>query len=213
MADIQITVDGGTQKRLLTAGKYCDKDILVTATGGTGGTDMEDLLVERPSSFTEYSNDRVTSVGYLVFYQSKIVSVSFKAAKSVGSGSFWQSSKLERVTFPALQEIKFSNAFRACPKLNNVVFPQIVTLGGSSTFMDCSALDTLVLSGDTVCNLTGTGAFTNTPIADGTGYIYVPRALVEQYKVATNWATYAAQFRAIEDYPEITALVEEMMAA
>ena len=37
MADIAITVDGGTSKRLLTAGKYCDKDILVTATGGGGG--------------------------------------------------------------------------------------------------------------------------------------------------------------------------------
>lgn len=37
MADIEITVDGGTSKRLLTAGKYCDKDILVTATGGGGG--------------------------------------------------------------------------------------------------------------------------------------------------------------------------------
>ena len=34
MADIAITVDGGSSKRLLTAGKYCDKDILVTATGG-----------------------------------------------------------------------------------------------------------------------------------------------------------------------------------
>lgn len=34
MADIEITVDGGTSKRLLTAGKYCDKNILVTATGG-----------------------------------------------------------------------------------------------------------------------------------------------------------------------------------
>lgn len=37
MADIAITVDGGTSKRLLTAGKYCDKNILVTATGGGGG--------------------------------------------------------------------------------------------------------------------------------------------------------------------------------
>lgn len=37
MADIEITVDGGTSKRLLTAGKYCDSDILITATGGGGG--------------------------------------------------------------------------------------------------------------------------------------------------------------------------------
>lgn len=33
MADIEISVDAGTSKRLLTAGKYCDKDILVSASG------------------------------------------------------------------------------------------------------------------------------------------------------------------------------------
>ena len=41
MADIEITVDGGTSKRLLTAGKYCDKNILITTTGGGGGTEPE----------------------------------------------------------------------------------------------------------------------------------------------------------------------------
>ena len=38
MADIEITVDGGSSARLLTAGKYCDRNILVKATGGGGGT-------------------------------------------------------------------------------------------------------------------------------------------------------------------------------
>lgn len=33
MADIEIPIDAGTSKRLLTAGKYCDKNILVTASG------------------------------------------------------------------------------------------------------------------------------------------------------------------------------------
>ena len=42
MADIEITVDGGTSKRLLTGGKYCDKNILVTATGGGGGPEPPD---------------------------------------------------------------------------------------------------------------------------------------------------------------------------
>lgn len=32
-----ITVEGGTSVRLLTAGKYCDRDIVITATGGGGG--------------------------------------------------------------------------------------------------------------------------------------------------------------------------------
>ena len=34
-----ITVDGGTSVRLLTAGKYCDRDIVVTATGGGSVTE------------------------------------------------------------------------------------------------------------------------------------------------------------------------------
>lgn len=40
--------------------------------------------------------------------------------------------------------------------------------------------------------------------ADGGCRFYVPTSLVETYKSATNWSTYAEQIRAIEDYPEIT---------
>lgn len=49
---------------------------------------------------------------------------------------------------------------------------------------------------------------TDSRLKSGDCYIYVSKALIEQYKVATNWAQYADQFRAIEDYPEI---VEEAM--
>ena len=43
-----------------------------------------------------------------------------------------------------------------------------------------------------------------TKLNAGTGYIYVPAAMVDAYKAATNWAKYADQIRAIEDYPAIT---------
>lgn len=36
MSEINISLEGGTSKRLLTAGKYCDRDIVVTAEGGSG---------------------------------------------------------------------------------------------------------------------------------------------------------------------------------
>lgn len=39
-----------------------------------------------------------------------------------------------------------------------------------------------------------------TPIAKGEGYIYVPKALIEDYKASALWSRYAAQFRALEDY-------------
>lgn len=40
MSEHKITVEGGTSTRLLTAGKYCDRDIIVTAEGG--GLDTSD---------------------------------------------------------------------------------------------------------------------------------------------------------------------------
>lgn len=36
MSTLNIIIPGGTTKRLPTAGKYCDKDIIITATGGGG---------------------------------------------------------------------------------------------------------------------------------------------------------------------------------
>ena len=90
------------------------------------------------------------------------------------------------------------NALQACTELEIVDTPALTSIA-SSSFSGCSTLITLVLRNSTMTAL-GSNVFKNTPIASGTGYIYVPRALVDSYKVATNWATYAAQFRALEDY-------------
>lgn len=73
----------------------------------------------------------------------------------------------------------------------------------ASMFYGCTNLETVILRAPVLLTLENKNTFTNTPIANGTGYIYVPKALIEQYKVATNWITYAEQFRAVEDYPEI----------
>lgn len=91
--------------------------------------------------------------------------------------------------------------------LNALIDRSIVEISSSSAtsigdvaFESCSVLKSLLLRGNNVCTLSNKNAFNSTPIASGTGYIYVPSALIEQYKAATNWSTYAAQFRALEDY-------------
>ena len=43
MSDINITIEGGTSKRLLTAGKYCPDDIVVIASGGSSEPDLREL--------------------------------------------------------------------------------------------------------------------------------------------------------------------------
>lgn len=54
MSEWNITVEGGASKRLLTAGKYCDRDILITATGG-GGLDTSDATATEKEIVLGYS--------------------------------------------------------------------------------------------------------------------------------------------------------------
>ena len=62
-----------------------------------------------------------------------------------------------------------------------------------------TALIGVILSGPTVCTLETNFVFDNTPIASGTGYIYVSDNLVDTYKAATNWSAYASQIVAISE--------------
>ena len=211
----------------------------------TGDTTIEDGLVSR--TLTEYTNDRVTSVGAYAFNQNKTIkSVTMLNVTSIGTyafcdctalesvnipnlttnsdRSFQNNTKLKSIDFPLLEdvgrnicygcsELESVNLPRAtklgwyvftnCKKLTVLDFPLLTYIEGNS-FQGCSALVTLILRSSTLCTLNATNALASTPIATGTGYIYVPSALVEEYKSATNWSTYAEQIRAIEDYPEIT---------
>ena len=62
MADIEITVDGGSSARLLTAGKYCDRNILVKATGGGGGT----VVPAYPKDVNFYDYDGTLLYSYTI---------------------------------------------------------------------------------------------------------------------------------------------------
>ena len=111
---------------------------------------------------------------------------------------------IQSVNLPNVTGIGYSS-FRDCKSLDrvDVGVKQRKTLR-KETFKGCSALETCILRADAFLPMDNTSAFTGTPIESGTGYIYVPSALVDQYKAATNWTVYADQIRAIEDYSEIT---------
>ena len=94
-------------------------------------------------------------------------------------------------------------AFYKCIELNRVDLPS-ATYVDTGAFEYCTKLSTLILRSTTgVATLYAKSSLRDTPIASGSGYIYVPSALVDSYKAATNWSNYGNQFRAIEDYPDI----------
>lgn len=93
-----------------------------------------------------------------------------------------------------------SYIFGGCINLTEMTCNGVVTLVSSYVFNNCSNLTKLAFPNiKKVPPLTHINAFTNTPIANGTGYIYVPDDLVDSFKTATNWSTYANQIKAISE--------------
>lgn len=154
----------------------------------------------------------VTSLGQSAFSNcSRLTTVNFPSAKSLGQSAFNSCSQLTTVNFPLVEGELSQRAFYGCSSLPSVDFP-LVTSIGAYAFAQCSSLKTVVLRSDKICSLSDTSAFLNNYHIHGTknpiynpnalkdGYFYVPKALIEDYKVATNWSTFATQFRALEDY-------------
>lgn len=95
-----------------------------------------------------------------------------------------------------------SYAFAYCTSLTKVDL-WVCTEMSSVPFYNCMTLNTLILRAST-CVKAFANVSANSSLANGTCYIYVPRALVDTYKSDSVWSTLKEQIRAIEDYPEIT---------
>lgn len=88
-----------------------------------------------------------------------------------------------------------------CTNLKKVDLHSLNKIGPDG-FRNCSSLDTLILRKKLMCSLSYNALY-GTPIAGGTGYVYVPSSLVSTYKGSSSWSSHVNQIRAIEDYPEV----------
>lgn len=168
--------------------------------GGDNGKEVAELL---ENTMTELNNSIVTSLRTRACQQcTKLVSVNLPLVTTLGGYAFYQCSGLETVKLPKLTYVS-TQVFYSCTKLQHADCGQLGNIP-AQTFNACSALTELILrKTGSICTLSNVNGVNNTPIGKGTGYIYVPAALVGTYKTATNWSTYANQFRAIENYRDI----------
>lgn len=189
-------------------------------TGGGGGTDTGTEILD--GSITTYSNDTITyirdfglsqcpslttlslpaltAVGTSAFSACPSLTTAYlPAAKSVNCGCFSSCIKLTSVTLTSAEHVE-EYGFSSCSSLTTVSLPACETLSDFA-FYECSSLTALILGNDTVAKLYDANAFSGTPIESGTGYIYVPDSIVDQYKSDSNWSTYAAQIKPISSAP------------
>lgn len=173
------------------------------------------------SSLTDVNLPNVVKLYGGTFRTSGLREADFPKCTTISAHEFYGCPSLTRVSLPLIENLQYQ-CLNGCSALTEVYAPSATTIGYAAVRDDtlikrldfpaatlieqycmhgCTSLDTLILRNTaSVVTSADVNMLGNTPIANGTGYIYVPRALVDSYKSATNWSTFATQFRALEDY-------------
>jgi hypothetical protein len=175
------------------------------------------------TEITDINLPNVINISYNSFRGcTKLKAISLPHCQVAGGSSFYGCSNLEAVSLPSCHTLgsgALGSAFWGCSKLSQVSLPLVTTIMSftfrdtviqkidflsvnnieSSAFIYARQLDTLILRNSNVCILENINAFNSTKIAAGTGYIYVPDNLVDSYKIATNWVTFANQIKPISE--------------
>ena len=108
---------------------------------------------------------------------------------SIGRNAFYYCHSLSSITIPEGVTSIGNYAFYSCYSLSSITIPEGVTSIGNYAFQNCYGIayyDFTALSA--VPTLSNTNAFTK---ISADCEIRVPAALADEWKAATNWATYA----------------------
>lgn len=161
---------------------------------GSGATEIDSIITRTITSFT---NDRIISIGASALRNSKITSINCPNVTTLEANALDTCTSLVDVQLQNVTTLK-NYAMQKCTAVVRLDFQQKISCQGS-VWYNCSSLTTLILRGSTMSGLGNKNCFNGTPIASGTGYIYVPDNLVASYKSASNWSTYASQIKGLSE--------------
>lgn len=186
------------------------KDDKITKLGTNAFSGCSQLTtVHLPNVATMYAS---TSSGAQFSNCSSLVDINLPSVDMLGLKCFAGCSSLPKIVLPNIINRIYANAFNGCTNLRFVDIHKTCAIYGGSHFTNCKNLMALILRGDGLVTLGGSNCFTNTPIESGTGYIYIPGNLVNSYCNATNWSTYANQFRGIiDDEDALQGIIDETL--
>ena len=160
----------------------------------------KNLIMSNSSIPNIFTDDTIKILQLSFPFNSILQKINLPECTSIGSGyAFYNCTSLTIVDLPKCTSIG-TKAFKQCINLTTVNLPECTSIVDSA-FYGCTNLTTIILSSNQVVTLNNINAFTNSPIANGTGYIYVPDNLVDSYKSDTNWSTYANQIKPLSELP------------
>ena len=138
-------------------------------------------------------NNLKTIKGASTFVNTNFTAMHFPALTTITGGwNFQGCKKLETVTMPLVTSLPES-CFRMATStmLTKIDLPSVTSLA-DGVFTNQNKLETLILRSTTMCTLAeNQNVLSGTPIIKGTGYIYVPSALIDTYKTNSLWIIFA----------------------
>ena len=160
----------------------------------SGSTEIEDAMVTGELT-GDYVNHRVTTIGTERLRATKITGLSCNEVVTLGSEALRDCQQLVNVYLPKCTSIG-AYGIGLCPKLEKAEFNSLTKINAVG-FGSNTSLTKLIIRTPSVCSLTNVSAINGSAIANGTGYIYVPDDLIDSYKEATNWSTFADQIKGL----------------
>ena len=157
-----------------------------------------------------------------------LTDVNLPKVLATNPNAFYYCAALEYLKLPELTILNTGDSFANLPALKELRLPKNTSTLANNQIFNCLNLELLDLGvtaeiGATLSNTgftklttlilrNGTEVVTpytdvifhaNTPIAQGTGKILVPRSMVASYKAHSAWGAYSDVIYAIEDHPDI----------
>lgn len=143
-------------------------------------------------------SDNITSIGSNAFQNCyNLVSINIPdSVTSIGGNAFSSCYGLVSINIPDSVTSMGTYAFQNCYSLASINIPDSVTNIEIGTFSHCEGVSEYHFASTTPPTLQNTTAFTSLPVDC---IIYVPysedHSILETYKTATNWSTYASYMR------------------
>ena len=212
---VMTITENGTVTEDISAYKNVEVTVAVPSSGGT--EDKTAAFLD--GTIAEYSNSELTEIREKAFYHCiKMKSVDLPNVTTLGVDAFYECKWLETVNIPKLAALPYQCFYYGFSLPDVLVFPVCKSVAGyvisysetktldilgggqidSYAFYRASYFTTLILRNtETVTKLQSAPSSVFNDYKSVT--IYVPDALLEDYKAATNWAKIAEQIKALSE--------------